>query len=244
MTLSPINGVSDFLRCSQKKEPLPLCSALLDPHPDSPLVLSAQLEAPADTDLVQGPHKAPRRNCSSRSTQGPEVQLQPHFREPPRCSSRCQLAARATHSRKDRRVANAAGPRRACQKRWQPSARASDNRQCCCGRERREQLSQDLQDRSQALPIQSESAGKLVSSGAPTSLAEIFVLQRSHNKSLTRHFCKGISVTMKFCRLCFVVAADPSAYHSVVFTRLSAPVTTHRSWAGARATGAAFPGRS
>ena len=115
----------------------------LPPHPDSPVVLSAQLEAPADTDLVQGPHKAPRRNCSSRSTQGPEVQLQPHFREPPRCSSRCQLAARATHSRKDRRVANAAGPRRACQKRWQPSARASDNRQCCCGRERREQLSQD-----------------------------------------------------------------------------------------------------
>ena len=118
----------------------------LPPHPDSPVVLSAQLEAPADTDLVQGLHKAPRRNCSSRSTQGPEVQLQPHFREPPRCSSRCQLAqlaARATHSRKDRRVANAAGPRRACVKRWQPSARASDNRQCCCGRERREQLSQD-----------------------------------------------------------------------------------------------------
>ena len=55
-------------------------SAFLDPHPDSPLVLSAYLEAPADTDLVQGP----------------EVQVQPDFREPPRCSSRCQQAARAT----------------------------------------------------------------------------------------------------------------------------------------------------
>ena len=130
---------------------------------DSPVVLSAQLEAPADTDLVQGLHKAPRRNCSSRSTQGPEVQLQPHFREPPRCSSRCQLAARATHSRKDRRVANAAGPRRACQKRWQPSARASDNRQCCCGRERREQLSQDLQDRSPDKNVESRRANTHVS---------------------------------------------------------------------------------
>ena len=57
-------------------------SAFLDPHPDSPLVLAAQLEAPADTDLVQGP----------------EVQVQPAFREPPRCSSRCQQAARATHT--------------------------------------------------------------------------------------------------------------------------------------------------
>ena len=55
-------------------------SPFLDPHPDSPLVLSAYLEAPADTDLVQGP----------------EVQVQPDFREPPRCSSRCQQAARAT----------------------------------------------------------------------------------------------------------------------------------------------------
>ena len=54
-------------RCSQKKSNSYL-SALLDPHPDSPLVLSAQLEAPADTDLVQGP----------------EVQVQPDFREPPR----------------------------------------------------------------------------------------------------------------------------------------------------------------
>ena len=127
MTLSPINGVSDFLRCSQKKEPLPLCSALLDPHPDSPLVLSAYLEAPADTDLVQGP----------------EVQVHPDFREPPRCSSRCQQAARATHSRKDTRVADAvaAGPRRACVKRGEPSARASDDRGCCCGRECGEQLS-------------------------------------------------------------------------------------------------------
>ena len=54
-------------RCSQKKSNS-YHSALLDPHPDSPLVLSAQLEAPADTDLVQGP----------------EVQVQPDFREPPR----------------------------------------------------------------------------------------------------------------------------------------------------------------
>ena len=112
---------------------------------DSPVVLSAQLEAPADTDLVQGPHKAPRRNCSSRSTQGPEVQLQPHFREPPRCSSRCQQAARATHRREDTRVADAvaAGPRRACVKRREPSGRASDDRECWCGRERGKQLSQD-----------------------------------------------------------------------------------------------------
>jgi hypothetical protein len=129
--------------------------------------------------------------------------------------------------------------------------RLKSRKALCCGRFRllnivsEESVASRMPRHSlQALPIQSESAGKLVSSGAPTSLAEIFVLQRSHNKSLTRHFCKGISVTMKFCRLCFVVAADPSAYHSVVFTRLSAPVTTHRSWAGARATGAAFPGRS
>jgi len=56
-------------------------SPFLDPHPDSPLVLSAQLEAPADIpDLVQGP----------------EVQVQPDFREPLRCSNRCQQAALAT----------------------------------------------------------------------------------------------------------------------------------------------------
>ena len=122
-------SVPAITRCSQKKQPLPLCPALLDPHPDSPLVLSAQPEAPADTDLVQGP----------------EVKVQPHFREPPRCSSRCQQAARATHSRKDTRVADAvaAGPRRACVKRREPSGRASDDRQCWCGRERGEQLSQD-----------------------------------------------------------------------------------------------------
>ena len=114
----------------KKKQPLPLCAAFLDPHPDSPLVLSAQLEAPADLpDLVQGP----------------EVQVQPDFREPPRCSSRCQQAARATHSRKDTKVADAvaAGPRRACVKRREPSGRASDDRECWCGRERGEQLSQD-----------------------------------------------------------------------------------------------------
>ena len=127
-TLSTINGVSGFLRARKKKQPLPLCSAFLDPHPDSPLVLSAQLEAPADIpDLVQGP----------------EVQVHPDFREPPRCSSRCQQAARATHSREDTRVAVAAGPGRACVKRREPSGRASDDRECCCGRERGEHLSQD-----------------------------------------------------------------------------------------------------
>ena len=105
-------------------------SAFLDPHPDSPLVLSAQLEAPADIpDLVQGP----------------EVQVQPDFREPPRCSSRCQQAARATHSREDTRVADAvaAGPRRACVKRREPSARASDDRQCWRGREREQKPGKD-----------------------------------------------------------------------------------------------------
>ena len=54
-------------------------SAFLDPHPDSPLVQSAQPEAPADIpDLVQGP----------------EVQVHPDFREPPRCSSRCHGVSR------------------------------------------------------------------------------------------------------------------------------------------------------
>ena len=53
-------------------------STFLDPHPDSPIVLSAQPEAPADADLVQSP----------------EVQVQPDFREPPRCSSRCHGVSR------------------------------------------------------------------------------------------------------------------------------------------------------
>ena len=102
-------------------------STFLDPHPDSPIVLSAQPEAPADADLVQSP----------------EVQVQPDFREPPRCSSRCQQAARATDSRKDTRVADAvaAGPCRACVHRREPSGRASDDQECWRGRECGKQLS-------------------------------------------------------------------------------------------------------
>ena len=73
--------------------------------------------------------------------------------------------------------------------------RLKSRKALCCGRFRllnivsEESVASRMPRHSlQALPIQSESAGKLVSSGAPTSLAEIFVLQRSHNKSLTRHF--------------------------------------------------------
>ena len=102
-------------------------STFLDPHPDSPIVLSAQPEAPADADLVQSP----------------EVQVQPDFREPLRCSNRCQQAARATHRREDTRVADAvaAGPCRACVHRREPSGRASDDQECWRGRECGKQLS-------------------------------------------------------------------------------------------------------